>query len=162
MSHSHPLINHRENRLAYYAALFDREGTIGMRPQRNTYLFRLRVETADYEMLSRLCCILGYGSVRPGPKRKNRLPTWVCQTAAQDAVLDTLTRLHPHIHTKRSQVDLVLDCLSEPDRPLIELQRYFVELWKLKLRKPQLSRNQHGACSLHIETLRQLHPRWFD
>lgn len=154
--------DHIQHRSAYSAALIDGEGTIGMRPQGNGYFFRLRVEMTDYATLARLGCILGYGSVRPGPTRNDRLPTWVWQTAAQDAVRDALTRLYPHIYTKRPQVDLVLDCMSRPNRALIELQRYFVKLWKLKLRKPRNSRNQHGTCSLHIEKLRQLHPRWFD
>ncbi len=152
--------DHNERRFAYCAALFDGEGTIGMRPQGKGYFFRLRVEMTDYEMLARLGCILGYGSVRPGPKRSDRLPTWVWQTAAQSAVQDALARMHPHIHAKRSQADLVLDCMSKSNRSLAELQRYFVELWKLKLRKPRNSRNQHGACNLHIEKLRLLHPRF--
>lgn len=161
MNHSHSFFDHEERRFAYYAALFDGEGTIGMRPQGKGYFFRLRVEMADYDLLSRLGCILGHGSVRPGFIRPNRQPTWVWQTAAQDAVREILERVQPHVQAKRSQVDLVLDCMSKPNRPLIELQRYFVELSKLKLKKPRNSRNQHGVCRLHIEDLRRLHPRMF-
>jgi hypothetical protein len=155
--------NDREElRFAYCAALLDGEGTIGMRPQGKGYIFRIRVEMADYEMLSRLGCILGYGNLRPGHKRKNRLPTWVWETAAKEAVREILMRIQPHVQAKRSQVDLALDCMCRSNRSLKELHRYFVELWKLKLKKPKTSRNQHGECVLHIDKLRRLYPRWFD
>jgi hypothetical protein len=162
LTHQHSSFDHEEKRYAYFAALLDGEGTIGMRPQGRGYMFRLRVEMADHEMMSRITCIFGYGSMRPGSKRENRLPTWVWQTGAQEAVRDILMRIHPHVHAKRSQVDLVLDCLCKPNRTLREMDRYFVELWKLKLKKPRSSRNQYGECTLHIDKLRRRYPRWFD
>jgi hypothetical protein len=54
MAHQYSNLDHEERRYAYFAALLDGEGTIGMRPQGRGYSFRLRVEMADHEMMSRI------------------------------------------------------------------------------------------------------------
>jgi hypothetical protein len=41
------------------------------------------------------------------------------------------------------------------------LDRYYIALWSLKLKKPRTSRNQHGPCTLHIDKLRKRYPRLF-
>ena len=143
----------------YLAALFDGEGTIGLRPQGTGYYFRLRIEMTDYQTLSRVACIFG-GSVRPGPKRNWRQPTWVWQTARRESVRRILVKIQPFARVKRPQVDLVLDCMCRR-RDLIEMDRYFIELWKLKLKKPRNSSNQHGRCMLHINKLRKKYPNLF-
>lgn len=160
--------DHDERRFAYYAALFDGEGTIGMRPQpgarsdsRWQYVCRLRIEMADRETIYRLASTMGAGHIAAAPKRENRQQTWVWETAARKSVMSILLQLKPYLQSKSRQADLVLDYLQASSLTGKQQDHIYMAVADLKLKKPKNSYNQYGKCELWRDILRRRSPKWF-
>ncbi len=160
--------DHDERRFAYYAALFDGKGTIGMRPQpgarsdsRWQYVCRLRIEMADRGTIYRLASTMGAGHIAAAPKRQNRQQMWVWETAARKSVMSILLRLKSYLQIKSLQADLVLDYLQASSLTGKQQDHIYMAVADLKLKKPKNSCNQHGKCELWRDILRRRSPKWF-
>ena len=115
----------------------------------------------NYNLISRLACWMGAGKPTLTYARNNRQRTWVWETAARASVLEILQRVEPHLQSKLGQARLMLDYLQAPSLTETQQHRIYMALCELKERQPGISRNQHGACILHRDRLRQRYPRLF-
>jgi hypothetical protein len=129
---------------AYFAGIFDGEGTIGYyQRKRGYYQIQLAITNTDFGLLTWIQSVVPYGFTRVRESRRDhpsRLPQWEWTLTAKAEAHEVLTELRPYLRVKGRQADVLLSLLDgesmtrQRTSPAIDLRRQtaVIELKRLK------------------------------
>lgn len=100
-----------ETEKAYFAGLFDGEGTVGIRKNNEGYRVEVGFGITYMPILEIMRDVFG-GHITPHPKKANRKQLYEWDLGGRNAY-DFLVVVRPYIHEKKPQVELAIQYCEE-------------------------------------------------
>jgi hypothetical protein len=94
--------------ISWAAGILEGEGCFSFHRRKdrpNVYSCAIHCEMTDQDTINSLQKILGVGNIcfRTNEERGNRKPSWIFSIQKREDVFDTLIKILPYLHTRRSE-----------------------------------------------------------